>query len=704
MNCCIKIYLREIPQHLPSHFFDSDGLVQFDLPIDLNFAETKVAEKLSSLGKISNDAVKGFGLNFTDKNNAIIAQYWSANQLDSAYFDILVNVFVGSRVIEQNTLIVKEKVDSDSTWEVELSNRATNWKAMLKDCLLCDLDYPAFTWNETSMQDNWANEAQYLTNTNTGYYFPLIDFGGWQGIDTMTNQVYAAVEDFRPQFHLLPMLQKAFCKIGYQFKCPVLETEIGRRIGAYLLGEIEKIKNKKVFGAKYCVQNDYQFVAQTSTVTHDFAELITLEQDYDYGGYFAPNQFQNISGEYCLKIQVMALFNSSPSPFPSLQVVVNHIRNAVIIDSDSTFMLDFITFDTKSFVLQAGDTLSVQLKVTAGSNLTILKSSFFGDSCVELIPKKPKITEGMSINPALLIDSEYTAFDLLEGFSHLINGRFGTDNVGGCVTLYSPYAQSALGEEVESFYKIRGGQIVLSDSATVVCDSAKFGISADGLKRYTLLGYAKPDDENVKDLGYSETNPFLGIKIDNGSSPNVEEDTENELNPFFEATEGKNVGAITNDFSSISLMAMLDNLDGEISTDIKPRLLIFRGLEQQTWYNTGTTAVPKQWVFEGNTMTDIPTAHYHFNNRSLAYYSAVRENWYGLAWRAEIEKRKLSLPVELLVLLDTCSYGFADFRDVYSVEYRGRMFTFLLSQIRDFRACERISTPVIFEDLKGIEC
>lgn len=719
--------MREIPQNLPSIYFDSNGLVSFDLGKSFEFSETKVAEALSSLSKITNEAVKEFSLPFTDKNEAIIAEYWSLNQLQSSYFTIPVTVLIGSRVSSQNVLIVSEKIDTEQNYKVSVTNANTNWKTQLKDCQLCSLEYPTFKWTEANLADNWANEAEYLGTSNKGYYFPLVNFGKFSGIDDQgdtdptNDKVVAAVEDFRPQFHLLPMLEKAFCKVGYAFKCPILETSVGRRIGQYLIGDIRKTENAKAFNSKYCVRQAYTFVAQGSSpvLPIQFGGLLFTQPEYDASNLFTvtnpanDSYFSGVSGEYCLKITITA---QKTNNFPStiqIQTVHNNVAGTTAIDSDIsesfTIAPNFpITYEftSKAFtVTDAGQRLRAVLVTTIGDdNIEILTPT-----CIELIPKNAKLAENIELNPALLIDPKLMAFDILEAFTHLIRGRFVTDEINREVTLYSPYATEVFGETVEPFYKIAEGQKQLNENSEVVCKSGKYTIHPKNLKRFFAIGYPSPDDKYVESLGFSDENPFLGEIFDQGNAPNLDLETEEEFNPLYEGTANVGVTTITEGSATLVLPAMLDNLasdttEAEVSYDITPRLLIFGGLQtQRRGISQGSDALV-EWRFEGQILDEIPTARYYYEQYSLAYKSDAYEDWHSLAWSAEISRIYNSLPIEFLVLLDICDYSFTDFRNVYQIFYQGKVLTMLLDQVKDFRACERLSTPMVFEDFKNLLC
>lgn len=675
------------------------------------FSETLIAG--AALDVNVESVVKSFSLPKTPKNDFIIQKYYRVDSID-CITRIPVMVLQGNCQLELDVMLLNANAKgiSSNEWEVTLISSALNWREGLKECLLCSLEYEPFQWEEQNIRDNFVNQAQYVEGvSDAGYYFPLIDYGGWEN-DGTPDEGTVSDADWRACFHLLPMLQKAFCKLGFKFRCPILESDVGRHIGAYLWGDYTKQENTKAFQAKAVVEEDF---AMTGNRPNDsgFPYWITslFASDEAAGGYDsgqppffynnAQNAFSGLSGVFCFQVNLLVTRTSgAPSEFIYIRVKKTNAptQESYSFGLETTIgQINEYEFISEQFTLGIGDTVRVELLTNVNSTIKVLAGS-----CVELIPKSIRLSSGMSINPATLINTKYTAYNLLEGFSHVIDGRPTYDELTNCVTLLSAWGNELGLERLVAYYNNNAVPLPLIVDAKNCTES----IDSIAKPKKVILGFCEPEDEWVKSKGYNKDRPLYGKVYD---YPNAAlDEVQYEQNPFFEAWLYNEVPAITGDnsFQDIVLPAFYDNYDidqpinqrTKISYDIKPKLMIF-GLKQDTFPNVDGTQSDVTYSWNGIEQAGYGGGYIDYQSVFLGYQSTAGRGFAQSSWDRTIAQQFSGKTLQVLALLDIVSKRNLNYRNIYEIEVFGRVVTAIMLRVSDYRCDEKITTPIDFQVL-----
>ena len=97
------------------------------------------------------------------------------------------------------------------------------------DLLITDMD-----WSELSHTYSQSNITNSWTTYNSGYYYPLIEYGQ-RGIDNMNNpnptySQFVKVEDFKPATYIKYIWDKIFTEAGYSYESEFLTSDTFRKL------------------------------------------------------------------------------------------------------------------------------------------------------------------------------------------------------------------------------------------------------------------------------------------------------------------------------------------------------------------------------------------------------------------------------------------------------------------------------------------
>lgn len=725
MSLCVKIEVLP-PAAAPDFMIEQNGMVVLDINDDTTIALSKQLEALTDISKIKTDSVLGFSIPATPKNDLVLKDVVRPNKLNNNYSPIRALLVTGSTVVRQKDLFVIS-YNKNAGYECELRNGEANWAVALnnlklKDVVLLDQDF-VFSMANINAQNALG---EYTDNTN-GVRFPLVWYGQW--IDSkldppLTKINKIGVPDLRPHYSVLWILQKAFCQIGYKFRSPILETDYGRRLIAYILdkdyGSDPTIKENRKFDSKLIGNRQFTEDQRWSSINFD--------EVYDPGGLYDP-AFGYYSGAGVHDINVDMTFDWLNDQDVT-GTIDCHVRLCMTFETDSGLMNVVIREEIGTMpavpLAQGGysvwnckftqENLSIPIAAFIYVTVHFIWHGLYGRPLYLTIhnnsrfwgePKKVFITEGDSFAVEKLIDPDYTVLDFLKGITHLFAGKFKTDFNLNEVWLYQTYRGDVPGtNDVEGFF--------IDDESDdldeyIVPESTIIKTPTRELKRYELIKFKGDGDKAIEKLQLDSDKPYLSYKIDYGAQ--FDDETVTNENIFFEATH--NGYYADQETFDLNIPFMLDNTDGELSFDIKPRVLYWHGLTQQ-FYSAGFLAVVTIRMF-GQDTSNIPFA-YQFtdarvgdivnnvqpsNNIAYGEMATIRrpnilnKDLFHYFWQKWVAEYNFSMTIEVLAHLDRRHFQMFDFRKVAKFTALGKTTYARMLEINNFQVCASTSTPVL---------
>jgi hypothetical protein len=302
------------------------------------------------------------------------------------------------------------------------------------------------------------------------------------------------------------------------------------------------------------------------------------------------------------------------------------------------------------------------------------------------------------IQPANTLDGSINAAQIFKAMAHWMKGMPVTDYINRVVILYPPFETESNGEQVEGFFMRAGLVPNWTDKI-----QPKSRIAADNEEeqdRFIELKFADTKDEFIK-VTTPNSEPF-SRKIDLGAG---KADTTTIENPLFEPTkelltEPPEIGGL----NGLTLPAMWDNTDGNVSHSIGPRIFYHYGLQEQIT----ETGAAKTWSFESVIRNDMPylaqvaTASTVSGDPKVPIaFSDYREDGYRLFYQRWIMQRYHPMDLEFLVFLTYSEFLDFQFRDRVGFFYRDAYLLYQITSIRDFDIEAGGATPV---EMKIISC
>ena len=739
---CISIFLKNTPTGLPDQCYDRHGRVRLNLT-EVEIEKTKRVEELTEFDNISGSGVLGFKLLDDLCNCAILKSYGDPSSYEfDQNFCIPVVACEGYTSIEQNTLRIVQRVEDG--WEVELINDETNWKNALSKFKMCDIDCPIFRFGLTALEESWNNPI--YQDGDTGLYFPLTHYGNWSnpaiydedGI--LTDPAIVTLPDFRPWFHILPLLRKAFCQVGYEFKSPILESEWGRRLITYIAPNLSELKKDGVFGWKAGYGIGGAIAGENLNFNDDSTPPFFDDSGAGAVGWYNTSTFSGglLQGDYQFEIKIEVnprqmfigqTFQLRVKIGAFTPTQVNYDSPLYVFDGTQTIycfqtpIIEGLTADTATPCFVPGQTLS---------DISVIKNenTYFQGSA-----KKIGLLNGELYNGSSFLSCEKNFLDFFKGVLHLIGGgKIVTDEINKCVTVYHPddLAPMADGTSPEPFYEKHRPPI---GGVKLVCDKRSVDILGRDKPRFYEIGFADPEDCYTTDvLGYDgEDNQLYSKKIDIGGGKSSSEETKLDKNNCFEPTAQILASDLKTNESSFQgniidfpeIPALWDNCDNESSYDIGPRIALACGLVSQyrglDGNGIGTFA---NYLFDAgfgeNVVTQIPFAYQltdqvlgdginepFYRPQNVLVYGDERKDLHNLFWGRKILEINNGLQITHEGLFDDCEYSGEDFRTKRTVIYEGQCYTAKLTGLEGFKSCSNepgtlIFTPEIYDE--SLEC
>lgn len=627
---------------------------------------SKAASKLTE-GKVIDEVITGGAVPFSQLNDIVFYKYSNNNLIDNQRTPLTVNVFLDGATINAAELWILNVNDESQVYEVEIRRGAAHWLQGADDKFLNSINFGTFEYTQPNVIANWANNE--YTNGTTGVYFPVCDYGQFYAEVPFSTQQYVHIEDLRPWFHALYVLQKGFCEIGWNFECPALETSFGRTLITYIL--------KENFGRGEARRNTRLFKARTDGIVVVQGIVQLNIEDFDNGNYF-DGQYFNGPGLHNFFYQGVA-------------TVVNPTASA--INAEIGFIFDeagnqqLIPVIVQS--IPAGSTVNININISLSSipifdvwRIGVYMLATGGTISTEGVFYNEVIEAALEDGDTIILKDEihpdYTLLDFTKGIQHLLKGRFVTDWVNKTVTLYTPYDVDFYGDSITGFYQ----DTVEVLTPRILEETRQQAIKESRRKRYYEIGFSDSKDNYIDSLDLDDDIPIFGKRIDFGSD--YAAGTKKDENPFFEPTYNKSKELFAASKDELDLPALWDNNENERSAEIGPRILIAYGYEPQM---DGVTE--KDWNFEGTEQQDFPYAFQVANAEVLS--GAITQELtyrddgiYQYTWKKDLFTNEYSAELKLKLLTNIHEYKAENFRNRKEIYYKGRTFLARADEVTDF--------------------
>lgn len=690
------------PTYVPSWMLD-DGALFFDMPEEHEFSFSKLMEELTDLAKIKAEASLSFSLDYTKRNDFILERF-KAPLLNGNFEGIDIEAKSGAVTLPAKKLRMIGFDDSTQTYEVELYDG--HWIDLIKELRFRDIDLGTFTFTAANVLASWAIHDDFQV-------FPLIHYGAFRYPGEVDR------EDLRVHFNVGKLLKKAFCAVGWNYENSFLDGAAGSHLITYISGDDWfTYADKNHANRVECnVASPQSLGGAISIFTLDevsdpfdlYNNLATGASRYFFSSSLPDGTRMRIKG--FMEVELTAppnptdptgkayflLVKEAPGASAFVEVVDYQIkRSKAYGEITETYRFEFDYIDEES---QSTGLYSVWMghgDLDSGSTNTPYPFRVVGGE-VSFIPDVPFYVKDDTIELNELCDPDVTALAVLKGISHYMGGKFETDYLTRTVKHLPPFDTDIGGEIIEGFF-LRG-EAPLDWSDKVLVGSRKAKVKTSDRNRRLELGWKKATGAYVKQQLSFE--PYSRI-VDFGEG---KDDKTVSRNPFFEPsieilTTGDEVASGAPDTPYIP--AFWDNTDGDISNDIKPRILYNYGLIIQRAANGNNTEI----IFEGNDRssfcyaTMVPRSEVVSNDPfHLAYGYYQTDAW--TAFLERITKENFSgLENELLFTLNEEDYLSYNFRRLVSFFYGEQTIKVQPTEIKDFIFNRRISTPVTSQEIQ----
>lgn len=706
MNC-VRLVITGI-DYVPDRLKESDGTVMLDTDEQFNTKLSKQIEELNEVNKILTDVVYTSSVPDTPKNNFFLGRFRLPTIVDNDYKPMRVLYITGSRT---NVFRLTVTSFQSERYEINLIPDEEHWLVKLQQLKLNEIKLTTnkFLFNKTNIQAQ--NALPGYEGEEFGLRFPVGYYGNY--IDRK-NKI--GVPDLKPHFLALWVWQKAFCQIGWQFKSPWLESNIGKRNLRYLMSDD--------FGKEGNLTTLRNFLVTNSTDIHWTNadrwksipwDTIILDPSGGYNpadGHYTGASIMDISAKFRVKtppgfiwrfnfdIVARIVIQTKYDDFNEEIILIEQIIPSGYQENRTLFSWEF-DLTIKEVQIDLDTSIYVTLHYTRDldEGLLIEKEGKFFNQTVKLF-----IQDGDSILPQDLLRRD-SALDAFKGEVHAISGKIYTNYETNEVILYPPYKTKLPDLQQIDGYFLEDILIDLNEKQQY--KSEKIINPTNAQKRYIQLKWKDVGDKAIEQLKLPDGKYYLDHKVDLGDQ--FEDDVAISENPYYEATLSKLT--LVDQITNAVMPQYLDNEDGKQTQKIAPRYLYWHGIDKHIYRDVlPANAVV---ILFGERAEDIPTAYQftdvkfislgtQFSKVNLGYGEETtplrttlsKTSLYYTFWRKWIKESNYNMQINLLTFLSPAQYHQYEFRNIYAVNMFGRTTYCRLTAINDFDPCNYISTPI----------
>lgn len=665
----------------------------FDLFPNTELRETKCLEELNDVGQFQFSYVLSFDL--PETNLKFLKSFFQSNVLDNTFKPVDVELIQSSSILKGSLAILK---CVDGRIQTSLTVYADHWVRGVKDCKLSDLPYDEVELTCDFMRDIILNENLY---DGTGIWFPLVNYGRIvTNIPRNRSEDYCIVHSFetaRPIFHLTGLLEKLFCKVGYEFCSDFFYSDCGRSIASSIINSKFGLTEKE-FTAE--ITTGQLGFAVANPNLSDFEEVITYWESEDANWN---NGLFRYSGCGEIKFEIDFTTNADTA-LEGTTLKIKLVRFAT--NGTNYQVLDEIEYENIQESTEYDGELTAEWLFTQCDDIGIVLCREVNGGLINILSAKTTICinrdlpkEGDAINLADWLPDDVTGLELIKGISEALNLKWYTNPTLNKVRAELPYKSNLWGECVDGFW-------IETDIKFLEVKGKKVDVPKFDAPRYLKYSFKKPDDSCVDDLDLSDelycTTIDLGENyIDNG--------TREISNSLFEPMAIKEF----TDRRADGLMIPHINCDDICSFNDGFKIGFIYGHTVQNdinislcnWDEPKEPFAPlwSQYVpFEISQHTidgikEVPLKNLIYGlNPELGELSTY--TMFDIAYRRWLTYND-NISIEYLVDLKKIDFKNVSFREVWMIEHLGRIIKVIMTKIIDFNYCNSTLTPVRFRPL-----
>lgn len=683
------IQVNEPPASLPGRHL-RNGKMYLDLgPFELQL--NKSVQELTQTNDIPAETAFGGALPYSPVNDHLLKKYRNANVPIESYTPESVTVINGAHTFRLDQLAVLNASDEARQYEIELKRTNEDWRKKADQLFLKDILLGTYDLTEANLRAAW-NTPQYLDGT-TGVYFPLCNYGAFYDQSTVIT------EDFRAWFHPLYLLQKGFQQIGWNFRCPALETPYGRQLIAYLLspnyGSDGQANENRIFRAQLIGPQIFTPTIGDTIVFFAF-ETVDPGNNYDNTTYtYSGTGFFN----FTVKVNgtMGGFINQGTVYLQLIRVDAQGVETAVKTevsaptDANQPFTIELNATDV---LVSPGQSIFVRAIPGPNTPTYSLASGSFENTVIRSI-----IGEGETFVLNETLHPDLTLYDLFKGIAHPFKGKARTYWNSRETWLYTPYEVDLYSTNIEGFY------LDTAEDLTPRVHSKTLQVNNPPVeqKRYVRIGFAKPSDNYIK-IHSPDAVPF-DKEVDLGTNylPGKPEESRN---PIFEPTlNGLATTIPTSTGTPVDVPHLWDNDDNKPSFDLGFRIAFTPGFIQQVNSEAGAANTLRTWLYKGTEETFTPYAFQVPLSQQLngiitediterVVYGDEENDFWRLFWFKDFLDEKNAIRHTFTLHTKNNDYKREDFRGLKVIDYGGRTQAFRAIAIDSFEPAKQQSLMV----------
>lgn len=574
----VKLQLAGQFTSLPSHWLDG-GKLYLDIDDEFELSLDKSVQELNDVNKINTETVFGTSLPGTSKNMKMLGLDFNYNVLDLEITEHDIRVDRGYYTLRHNRLRVVDYTRSTNRIEIEIIDGEDNWLTAIKSIFLNDLPFVPYNITKKYLVDNITFKAKYQAG-DEGYWFPLINFGAFAKKDEISEG------DFRPCVHVAKVWELAFGLIKRSYEFPLLETEVGARLGMYALKENITDDPALLEQLEFKAQLSSDFIDNGAGETKD-QTLVFDKEIYDKGDNYDPTTGKFTTPGYCTFIYKCHIsFLIGDAGWRGGTFIDIWLR---LVHSDGTYEnLNGANYASHGDALGINEDVTLQedIYVEAGDHVEVhyrRQGEDLGGCKISVGATFTNTPISLILNPGDKFDVQKNlrhdpVLDVMKSIIQLKNIKILEERHTGIIHFLTTFDTNYFGDVVSGYFK----NVTKSFLSLQVQDEEIITTPLEITKNVLYKFKDSTDAKIIEKKLQKWEQPFVKF-IDNGFDK--EKETELRENQYFEPTVNRDVlvtQTVRNQTigKNIDMPWMVDNLDGKSSTKIGPRILIFYGLTE----------------------------------------------------------------------------------------------------------------------------
>lgn len=695
-----------------------------ELPIDLdvdNDTQPTIETDIPDLftGTYSAEIIYNVSFPSTQKNYRILGGMLSGQgyKLERKEYNIFA-IYNGEILNVDKMYAVRNGFLNDGRFEVQLYN-SQNWAKAATDKKI----------NTIAISGTYLHGKGHIDNVNS--FGPKYEDGGWavrypfilrnqifENIGTFLgipinylDYYYVVPSDLTPYVSLLRVLKKGYNEIGWNFECPFLESDYGRRIWVDLCkDEFPHSDNRKPL----LVENAFGFYG-TSSLNRRYRMFINSNIDSwpDFiqstvptnDNWWFNNGFYNepVIADYNISMIIKRISPTKEVFTGSVNIIVEQRPEATggvhkLITKIPYFVSGGeetqVSIDLKELYINERDKLAiyielVQDKITSKphyiqvTNITLAETK---------LHRRFLNTRSLYTIQQLMYDD--SLMELTKGVSHLIYGKIDVDGVKKTIRLLSPYDTVIGGESIEGYYT--GETKVLNNIQKV--DYVSEDVEK---KRYLHLSFQDSKEKIVNDL-YPDSEKQLakyglhGIFVDFGEK--YEKEVESYKNvyftPTFTPTKDNSLGNAIVNYETGSYVNKGRRIVFALgSIDMQPK---GRDISRIKFWAKENPYINPFWAHQSFNEQEFEPLdgstkflHLSFSTmKKYPDYQDVYPNLYELFVKKYIQNLITSVSGTVWKYMSSAEFSLFDKRSLYFFNIKDKVTVCNVTKIEGFRPCE----------------